>query len=108
MTAKCIILLLDGNWNDADLGASDTNIVRLREIIARSLDHDSMLRPQAASALTTSDQKLVAPRPFQDDARRDQRVSGHQGIGGRAPQPRHSDRRIADDRRASAASVCWR
>jgi uncharacterized protein (DUF2235 family) len=45
MTAKCIILLLDGTWNDADLGASDTNIVRLRAITARSLDHDSTLSP---------------------------------------------------------------
>jgi uncharacterized protein (DUF2235 family) len=63
VTAKCIILLLDGTWNDADLGASDTNIVRFREIIARSLDHDSTLSPHAASAL---DKKLVAPRTFQD------------------------------------------
>ena len=35
--AKRIILLLDGTWNDADVGPFDTNIVRLREIIARSL-----------------------------------------------------------------------
>jgi hypothetical protein len=34
---KRIILLLDGTWNDADFGLSDTNIVRLREIISRSL-----------------------------------------------------------------------
>src|SRR5258708_39829604 len=70
MTAKCIILLLDGTWNDADLGSSDTNIVRLREIIARSLDDDSTPSPQAAaSALTTgSDKKLVAPITFQDGA----------------------------------------
>jgi Uncharacterized alpha/beta hydrolase domain (DUF2235) len=67
MTAKCIILLLDGTWNDADLGASDTNIVRLRDIIARSLDQDSTLIPQGASALTTgSAKKLVVPRTFQD------------------------------------------
>ena len=38
---KRIILLLDGTWNDADVGPIDTNIVRLREIIARSLDRES-------------------------------------------------------------------
>jgi hypothetical protein len=36
--SKRIVLLLDGTWNDADFGNSDTNIVRLRESIARSLD----------------------------------------------------------------------
>src|SRR5258708_40284175 len=35
--AKRIILLLDGTWNDSDFGAQDTNIVRIRDIIARSL-----------------------------------------------------------------------
>ena len=67
MPGKCIILLLDGTWNDADLGGSDTNIVRLRQIIARSLDRKSAPTPQVASALTTSsDQKLVTPRTFQN------------------------------------------
>lgn len=37
MTAKRIILLLDGTWNDADTGPFDTNIVRLRDLIARTL-----------------------------------------------------------------------
>ncbi|WP_407117572.1 T6SS phospholipase effector Tle1-like catalytic domain-containing protein [Bradyrhizobium sp. LMG 9283] len=32
---KNIILLLDGTWNDADSGDANTNIVRLRELIAR-------------------------------------------------------------------------
>ena len=36
---KRIILLLDGTWNDADAGPADTNIVRLREIISRCLEH---------------------------------------------------------------------
>jgi hypothetical protein len=35
--AKRIILLLDGTWNDSDFGAEDTNIVRIRDIIARTL-----------------------------------------------------------------------
>ncbi len=36
--SKRIILLLDGTWNDADFGDTDTNVVRLRENIARNLD----------------------------------------------------------------------
>lgn len=38
--SKQLILLLDGTWNDADLSATDTNIVRLRELINRSLGAD--------------------------------------------------------------------
>ena len=37
---KRIILLLDGTWNDSDFGNVDTNIVRMADIIARSLDPD--------------------------------------------------------------------
>ena len=67
MVAKRIVLLLDGTWNDADLGASDTNIVRMREIIARSLDVKSAIIPQGTNALTaSSDQKVVAGRTYQD------------------------------------------
>jgi uncharacterized protein (DUF2235 family) len=67
MVAKRIILLLDGTWNDADLGESDTNIVRMREIIARSLDAKSALIPHGTNALTaSSDQKVVTGRTFQD------------------------------------------
>jgi uncharacterized protein (DUF2235 family) len=45
MAAKRIILLLDGTWNDADLGASDTNIVRMREITAQNRIHSLMTWP---------------------------------------------------------------
>lgn len=38
---KQLILLLDGTWDDADVGACDTNIVRLRTILDRSLDGNS-------------------------------------------------------------------
>jgi hypothetical protein len=38
MPTRRIVLLLDGTWNDADFETNDTNIVRLRDIIARSLD----------------------------------------------------------------------
>lgn len=34
---KRIILLFDGTWNDAEFEAADTNIVRLRELIAQAL-----------------------------------------------------------------------
>jgi Uncharacterized alpha/beta hydrolase domain (DUF2235) len=67
MAPKRIILLLDGTWNDADLGEIDTNIVRMREIIARSLDVKSTLIPQDATApAANSNQKFVAGRTFQD------------------------------------------
>ncbi len=44
-----LVLLLDGTWNDADLGDNDTNVVRLREIIDNSLDAQSKLVPMAAA-----------------------------------------------------------
>jgi Uncharacterized alpha/beta hydrolase domain (DUF2235) len=65
--AKRIILLLDGTWNDADVGPFDTNIVRLREIIARSLDTNPSAplsqcdSPPVGGATT----KLVSGRTFQ-------------------------------------------
>ncbi len=35
---KRIILLLDGTWNDSDFSVFDTNIVRIADVISRSLD----------------------------------------------------------------------
>ena len=35
--SKRIILLLDGTWNDSDFGATDTNVVRLQQVIAETL-----------------------------------------------------------------------
>jgi uncharacterized protein (DUF2235 family) len=70
--AKRIILLLDGTWNDADVGPFDTNIVRLREIIALSLDSSSSVTrsdsPAAGNCVLDPDladetsiaQKLIA------------------------------------------------
>jgi type VI secretion system (T6SS) phospholipase Tle1-like effector len=61
MSKRRIILLLDGTWNDAEFGRSDTNITRLRGIIGRSLDHD--LVPQSADGNgqhPDPDQKLVS------------------------------------------------
>jgi len=34
---KRIVLLLDGTWNNIDVGAYDTNIVRMRELISKHL-----------------------------------------------------------------------
>lgn len=65
--AKSIILLLDGTWNDADVGSIDTNIVRMREIIARSLDVRSTLVPARINARTASTkQKVVTGRTFRN------------------------------------------
>ena len=63
--AKRIILLLDGTWNDADVGPCDTNIVRLREIIARSLDSSSKIVQDDGAVRGSSAAKLVSGRTFQ-------------------------------------------
>jgi uncharacterized protein (DUF2235 family) len=61
MTKKRIILLLDGTWNDADSGPADTNIVRLRQIISKSLN-------RGVSATTSDNEyQLAGPRTFRDD-----------------------------------------
>jgi hypothetical protein len=49
MAGKRIILLLDGTWNDADFGKVDTNVVRLRELIAHHLGAASAVRDHAAA-----------------------------------------------------------
>jgi len=53
MKPKRIILLLDGTWNDADVGSQDTNIVRLGWIIAKSLEPSSRFvdRSKPATAM---------------------------------------------------------
>jgi hypothetical protein len=65
--AKRIILLLDGTWNDADVSPFDTNIVRLREIIARSLDTkpSSSLSQSDSPSVGGQTTKLVSGRTFQ-------------------------------------------
>src|SRR5579871_966396 len=55
---KRIILLLDGTWNDAETGLADTNIVRLREIIAKSLDSAPIQGPADAFASGSSPQQF--------------------------------------------------
>jgi hypothetical protein len=64
--AKRIVLLLDGTWNDADVGPFDTNIVRLRELIGHSLDKLSSTAVQSgSSAAEGPSAKLVSGRTFQ-------------------------------------------
>lgn len=63
--AKRIILLLDGTWNDADVGPFDTNIVRLREIIGRSLDSPPSKMPTDGPFAGDSTAKLVSGRTYQ-------------------------------------------
>ena len=62
---KRIILLLDGTWNDADFGLSDTNIVRLRELISISLTgtlSSKPLRPRGPEL--RPGQRIAAGRMF--------------------------------------------
>ena len=40
MSKRRIILLLDGTWNQDEIGGNRSNIVRLRDLIAESLDPD--------------------------------------------------------------------
>jgi hypothetical protein len=57
---KRIILLLDGTWNDCDFSTFDTNIVRIEDAIARSLDSGQVSTPQ----LKEEPAPLVRARSF--------------------------------------------
>jgi uncharacterized protein (DUF2235 family) len=79
-TTKRIILLLDGTWNDAAFGVTDTNIVRLREVIERSLDKGSALVPAGRDALSaTPEETIVSGRTFGDG--REHIVFYERGVG---------------------------
>jgi hypothetical protein len=58
---KRIILLLDGTWNDSDFGKFDTNIVRIADVIARSLDPGQARDPTSDEEPTA----LVRARGFE-------------------------------------------
>ncbi|BAV46719.1 hypothetical protein MesoLj113a_31870 [Mesorhizobium sp. 113-1-2] len=62
-----IIVLLDGTWNDADIGPADTNIVRLRDIIARTLGTKTTVPHVAPAKASHSGQELV--KSFSADGR---------------------------------------
>jgi uncharacterized protein (DUF2235 family) len=55
---KRIILLLDGTWNDSDFGAYDTNIVRIREAISRTLRTSASAKSNAELAAVPNDRKV--------------------------------------------------
>ena len=82
---KRIILLLDGTWNDADRGPSDTNIVRLREIIAKCLD--SRPSPNQAQQITppsSADELSISAgsyRPSTNDQPTEHLVYYERGVG---------------------------
>ena len=62
---KRIVLLLDGTWNDAEVGASDTNIVRLRENIAACLD-PTAVKPSEATPVSSPHQMSISFRTHTD------------------------------------------
>ncbi|WP_051335367.1 DUF2235 domain-containing protein [Methylocapsa acidiphila] len=69
--SKQLILLLDGTWNDADIGPYDTNIVRLRELINKSLEPDR---------LATGAKHFAGSREYSEDNR--QRIIFYErGVG---------------------------
>lgn len=53
---KCIVLLLDGTWNDSEIGDTDTNIVRLRELIISGLE--------TSASSSGSEKPFVSRRSF--------------------------------------------
>lgn len=73
--ARRLILLLDGTWNDQDFGDTDTNIVRLQEIIARTLHKQGGARNK-----TAADAGAIA-RPMNDENEFDNLVFYQRGVG---------------------------
>nr|WP_276555667.1 DUF2235 domain-containing protein [Bradyrhizobium elkanii] len=57
---KRIILLLDGTWNDSDFGAYDTNIVRMREAISRTLRVSGSAKTATSPAAIPNDLKVTS------------------------------------------------
>ncbi len=75
---KRIILLLDGTWNDSDFGAQDTNIVRIRDIIARALWAENDEKTQSEGASQQRDTGTVTSKSF---AHQDNIVFYERGVG---------------------------
>lgn len=78
MASKRIILLLDGTWNDQDVGLTDTNIVRMQQLIAKSLAKVTPSLPRIALS-SGSAQKLV--RGFAPEGDRENFVFYERGVG---------------------------
>ncbi len=78
MAAKRIILLLDGTWNDQDFGSTDTNIVRLQQIIAKTLG-TTPSAPEKAIGHSAAPRRLV--EGFTSDAGPENIVFYERGVG---------------------------
>jgi uncharacterized protein (DUF2235 family) len=76
---KRIILLLDGTWNDADFGVVDTNIVRLREIIANCLDGSRSQPPDQVAPAKNIEQTTIVHGTYK--ANKDYLVFYERGVG---------------------------
>jgi hypothetical protein len=57
---KRIILLLDGTWNDSDFGVYDTNIVRMREAISRTLRVSGSAKTATSPVSLPNDLKVTS------------------------------------------------
>jgi Uncharacterized alpha/beta hydrolase domain (DUF2235) len=77
MASKQLILLLDGTWNDADEGPSDTNIVRLRELLNRSLENQPISADAGGKALVASRVYTGGP----DNDNRERYIFYERGVG---------------------------
>jgi Uncharacterized alpha/beta hydrolase domain (DUF2235) len=78
--AKRIILLLDGTWNDADFGPCDTNIVRLREVIAQCLENSHTSKSDTAAPSDGNERTIVA-RGTSGVSARDHLIFYERGVG---------------------------
>jgi len=57
-----LLLFLDGTWNDAEFGDRDTNVIRLHDLIGRSLDDKSQALPDRNALEIADTEKQVAGR----------------------------------------------
>ncbi len=77
MNSKRLILLLDGTWNDREFGNSDTNIVRLQQVLVKSLDGEESKR----KAKTVSNETTKLVQSFVAGEDRENYVFYQRGIG---------------------------
>src|SRR5829696_7265948 len=77
MSNRRIILLLDGTWNEDEIGGRRTNIVRIRDLVADSLDPLDAAPAGGATHLPGS-RAEVSPRTY---AGREHLVLYQRGVG---------------------------
>lgn len=86
MRARRIILLLDGTWNDADLGSTDTNISRLRDLLAQSSGVGPVNSPLASAAAADPSSTVISTASEDDDVLNLVYYSRGVGTGGQINQ----------------------